>query len=215
MLCHYLWSKVKKLVSYSQLTGHHLLVSSFNSFFKWSLYGKLEKIKLGKDKKALQKKCQSRKPPQNLQMSLVYLQGAFSAELFCRTACRHSLYPGIASQYPSPWWAGLWNHSDQTSGTQQKQPLALGGSSHSSIGHCFSEKGSGDFVHENPAWAGACVFPSGWPYSHQDSAGISEDDSANTKREARTGGRRCQVLNATACIKLLPLILLKVKHKPH
>lgn len=215
MLCHYLWSMLKKkLVSYSQSTHHHLLVPSFKSLFKWSLQGKLGKIKLGKDETALQKKkCPSRKPPQNLQMSFVYLQGASSAELFCRTACRHSLYPGTASQYPSPWWAGLWNHSDQTSGTQQQQqPLALGGFSHSSTGYHSSGKGSGDFVHENPAWSGACVFPSGWPYFHQDSAGISEDDSANTEREARTGWRRCKVLNAAACIKLLHLI---VKHKPH
>lgn len=173
---------------------------------------KMGKIKLGKDKEALQKKCQSRKLPQNLQMSFVYLQGASWAELFCRTACRHSLYPGTASQCPFPWWAGLWNHSDQTSGTQQKQPLALGGFSHSSTGHHSSGRGSGDFVHENPAWTGACVSPSGWPYFHQDSAGISEDDSANTEKEARTGWRRCWVLNAAACIKLLHLI---GKHKPH
>lgn len=154
-------------------------------------------------------------PPQNLQMSFVYLQGASSAELFCRTACRHSLYPGTASQYPSPWWAVLWNHSDQTSGTQEKQPLALGGFSHSSTGHHSSGKGSGDFVYENPAWRGACVFPSGWPYFHQDSAGISEDDSANTETEARTGWRKCQILSGADFIKLLHLIVLKVKHKPH
>jgi len=62
---------------------------------------------LEKDRKAKQslpsrKQTLNEGSPQNIKMSFVYLQEVFLTEIFDKTACRHSLYPEIVSQYPPP-----------------------------------------------------------------------------------------------------------------
>lgn len=106
-------------VSYSQLTGHHLLGGNlciswlththtpfFFFFFPPNEHWKENCIfnfwKGQKGPLPSRKQTANAGSPQNITMSFVYLQAVFLTEIFDKTACRRSLYPEIVSQYPSP-----------------------------------------------------------------------------------------------------------------